>query len=91
MTHELGYLGVPISMKCDAAPELREIRRQVAAKRTTATVPVDVPVRESKGNGAVEKGVKTWQGQLRTLKVPLEHGIGVEVPKDHPVLRWLTW
>ena len=63
----------------------------MAAGRTTATVPIDVPVRESKGNGAVEKGVKTWQGHFRTLKGQLEHGIGVEVPKDHPVLQWLAW
>ena len=63
----------------------------MAARRTTATVPTPVPVRESKGNGAVEKGVKTWQGQFRTLKDNLGHGIGVEVPKGHPVLQWLAW
>ena len=55
MIYELGYSGVPISMKCDAAPELKKTRRQVAAKRTTATVPIDVPVHESKGNGAFGK------------------------------------
>ena len=77
MIYELGCSGVPISMKCDAAPELREIRRQVAARSTTATVPIDVLVRESKGNGAVEKGLMTWQGQFWTLKDHLEHGIGV--------------
>ena len=89
--YESGYSGLPISMKCDAAPELKEIRRKVAAKGTTATVPIDVPVGESKGNGAVEKGVKTWQGQFRTIKDHLDHGIGFEVPKDHLVLQWLAW
>ena len=53
--NELGYLGVPIAMKCEAALVLKDIRRQVAARRTTATVPIYIPVRESKGNGAVDK------------------------------------
>ena len=35
--------------------------------------------------------MKTWQGQLRTLKDRLEHGIGDKVPKDLPVLQWLAW
>ena len=52
MIYELGYSGVPISMKVDLAPEHKEIRRQVAGKRKFATVPIDVPVRESKGHGA---------------------------------------
>ena len=89
--YELDSSGVPIPMNCDAAPELKEIRRQVAAMRTAATVPIHVLARESNGNGAVEKGVEAWQGQFRTLKDHLEHGIGGEVPKDHPVLQWLTW
>ena len=49
MLYELGYSGEPISMKCDGAPELKEIRRQVAAGRATAIVPIDVPIRESTG------------------------------------------
>ena len=43
----------------------------------------------------LKKGVNTWQSKfrtlIRTLKDHLEHGIGVEVPKDHPVLQWLAW
>ena len=89
MVYALGYSGLPVSMKRDAVPELDEIRRQVAALRTA--VPIDVPVRPSKGNGAVEKGVETWQGRLQTLKDQLEHGIGTEVPKDQPGLQWLDW
>ena len=47
---ELGYSGMSISMKCDQAPELKEIRKQVAMRRSAPTVPIDVPVREAKGN-----------------------------------------
>ena len=59
---ELGYAGIAVSMKCDQAPELKELRRQVSLRRSAPTVPIDVPVRESKANGAVERAVKTWQG-----------------------------
>ena len=58
---ELGYGGTRIAIKCDQAPELQKIRREIAARRTAATVPLDVPVKESKGNGAVEKAIRTWQ------------------------------
>ena len=73
---ELGYVGVTVSIKCDGALELKDIRKQISMRRTAPTVPIDVAVRESKGNGAVERGVKTWQGQFRTLKSHMEHELG---------------
>ena len=88
---ELGYGGVKIAMKHDAALELRELRRQVSARRSAQTVPIDVPVRESKANGAVEKAVRTWEGQFRTLKSHLETGIDMVLPREHPALQWCAW
>ena len=78
-------------MKCDQAPELKELRRQVSLKRSAPTVPIDVPVRESKANGAVENAVKRWQGQFRTPKSHLEHSIGKHLPKTHAVFQWMAW
>ena len=66
--NELGYGGIKIAVKCDKAPDLQLLRRQVSARRSAATVPIDVETRESKGNGAVKQAVRTWQGQFRTLK-----------------------
>ena len=66
--NELGYGGIKIAVKCGEAPDLQLLRRQVSARRSAATVPVDVETRESKGNVAVERAVRTWQGQFRTLK-----------------------
>ena len=88
---ELGYAGVKVAIKHDAAPELRELRRQISIRRSAPTVPIDVPVRESKANGAVEKAVRTWQGQFRTLKSHLEAGIGMTLARDHPILQWCAW
>ena len=59
--NELGYGGTRIAIKCDQAPELQKLRREIGARRTAPTVPLDVPVKESKGNGAVEKAIRTWQ------------------------------
>ena len=88
---ELGYGGIKISIKCDAAPDLRALRRFVSAKRSSPTVPIDVPARESKANGAMEKAVRTLSGQFRTLKSQLEEGIGCTLDKRHPVLQWCAW
>ena len=84
---ELGYGGTRIASKSDIALELRQ---QVAAKRSAPTVPLNVPVRESKANGAVENAVRRWQGQFRTLKSQLDFELGGELPRDHPVLQWLA-
>ena len=88
---ELGYGGITVSIKCDQAPELKEIRKQVSMRRNSPTVPIDVPVRESKANGSVERAVKTWQGQFRTLKSHLEFSVDKKLPKDHPVFQWMAW
>ena len=88
---ELGYGGTRIAIKCDQAPELQKIRREIAARRTSATVPLDVPVKESKGNGAVEKAIRTWQGQFRTLKDHLEYMMNAPIGPRQPVLTWCAW
>ena len=88
---ELGYGGVRIAIKCDQAPELLKFRMQIAARMTAATVPINVPVKESKGNGAVEKAIRTWQGQFRTLKDHLEYMIDTPLGPRHPALTWCAW
>ena len=60
--NELGYSGVKVALKSDAAPELRELKKLVAAERSCPSVPFEVPARGMKANGAV---------QFRTLKEPL--------------------
>ena len=69
---ELGYSGVKEALKSDAAPDLCELKKLVAAKRSSPIVPLEVPFRSSKANGAVERAARAWQGQFRTLKSHLE-------------------
>ena len=68
VTDELGYSGARIAVKVDNAPELLRLRAELTSRRSAPTVPITVPVKESKNNGAVEKAVRTWQGQFRIIK-----------------------
>ena len=70
---------------------MQELRRALANSRASPTDPMDVPVRESKANGGIEKAVHTWAGQLRSLKSHLEYEAKAEVPLRHPVLQWIAW
>ena len=88
---ELGYAGVRIVMKHDNAKELVRLRREVTARRSAPTVPMDSPVKESKCNGAVERAVRTWQGQFRTLKDHVEHELGEELGPRSSLWTWCAW
>ena len=65
---ELGYSDVRIALKNDAAPELIQLREQVRQIRNAPTASIDVPVQESRMNGAVERAVRSWEGQFRTIR-----------------------
>ena len=89
--YEFGYGQMKVAIKCDGARELQELRRAVGNSRESPTVPIDVPVRESKANGGMERAVRTWAGQFRTLKSHLEYEAKVQIPLHHPVLQWMAW
>ena len=59
MLYELGYSELNVAVKCDGARELQELRRVIANSKTSPSVPMGVPARESKANGAIEKSVRT--------------------------------
>ena len=89
--YELGYGQLKIAIKCDGAKELQELRRAVANSRESPTVPIDVPARESKANGGMERAVRTWAGQFRTLKSHFEYETKIAIPLHHPLLQWMAW
>ena len=72
------------------ARELHELRRAIAGTRAYPTVRIDVPVKETKGNGGMEREVRTWAGQYRTSKAHLEYELKVELPLDPPTLQWMA-
>ena len=88
---ELGYGGGRVAIQIDGAEDLKKLRREITTMRSAPTVPIDVPIKESKGNGAVENAVRTWQGIFRTIKSQVEGEIGSVVPHGHAILQWAGW
>ena len=80
----VGYRGEAITLKSDQGPSIMALKTTVAAKRVGIATPIDSPVRESQSNGPVEQAVRTWQGQLRTIKRNYEENMGVKLPVPHP-------
>ena len=94
LIEELGYGQVKVAVKCDQAPELQSLRSRLGALRSAPTVPIDVPVKESKMIGAVERAVRSWEGQFRTIRDHLESEMAAqnfEVPVMHPIWTWCAW
>ena len=62
--------GTPKEKEKDKTKEDASIalKKAVAVHRQAETVMLESPVRDSKANGAAERAVRTWAGQLRTLR-----------------------
>lgn len=88
----MGYAQCKICIRCDRESSLLAIRRALIRKRKNVqTVPLDVPVRESKSNGAMERAIRTWQGEFRTLKECLQLKIGEPIPINSTIAEWMSW
>ena len=47
-------------------------------------------VRDSKANGAAERPVRSWAGQLRTIRHHVESWLKTSIPKDSAMMTWLV-
>ena len=86
---EIGYSGSKVVLKSDQEPSMLSLKKAVAIARQGETCPIESPVRESKSNGAMERTIRTWQGQLRTLRSSLEAKLGVRLPAEHVLTEWM--
>ena len=86
-----GYSGMRITLKSDGEVSMKALKNQMALKRESPTSIIHTPVRESKANGAMEASIRSWKGQVRTIRLYLEHRLKVEIEFGHPVLTWLTF
>ena len=87
---EIGYSGSEVTLKSDQEPAILDLKREVGIKRQRETVMIESPVRESKSNGAVERAVKTWASQFRTLRHQLEARLGTKIRKGSSMMSWLV-
>ena len=87
---DAGYAGVRLTLKSDGEPAMVALKTKMAVKRSCETSIIDSPVRESKSNGAMESSIRAWKGQMRTMRLYLEHRLKKKIPLGHPLLDWLT-
>ena len=87
---EAGCTGVPVTLRSDQEESIIALKKSVAMFRKAETVLLESPVRDSKSNGAAERAVRTWAGQLRTLRHHLESRLGCSMLKDSALMTWLV-
>ena len=85
-----GYHGIDISLKSDNEPSVLALKDAVAIRRKGGTSLIESPVRESKSNAHVERAIRTWRDQFRTLRHYTERRFGRKIPRDHPLMSWLV-
>lgn len=85
-----GYSGMRITIKSDQEPSIMALKRAMVVKRAAETCLVESPVRESKSNGKVERAIRTWRDQFRTLRHYYEHRVGDKLALEGPLSSWLV-
>ena len=78
----VGYGGVKLALKSDGEAAIKALVHAVAISRKAETPIIQSPLRESRCNGAVERAVRTWRGQVVTLKDFVEVQVGKEMAAD---------
>ena len=84
----LGYKEVV--MKSDQEPALENFLEVVKANWNADVVPEESPVGNSQSNGAIERAIQTWKGQVRTLKDALESRIVANIDPSSKIMCWLV-
>ena len=87
---EAGYSGIGLTLKSHQEPLVMALKKAVALRRQAQTTPMESPVRESQSNGAIERAVRTWEGQFRTIRHQFEANIGAKINMDHPIIGWMV-
>ena len=79
-----------IVLKGDQEPALSRLIEVVKGSWNGNAALETSPVRESESNGAVERAIRVWEGQVQMIKDALESKLQCEFPRDHPVMTWLV-
>ena len=85
-----GYAGVKVTLRSDRERSILALKRALAIKREAETAMVESPVRESKSNGRIERAIRTWRDQFRTLRHQFERRMKVKMEKNGVLSSWLS-
>ena len=86
---ECGYTGARLTIKSDQEPSMIASKRAVALRRKAETPLIESPARESKSSGKIERAIRKWQGQFRTLRHHLEARLGCKIEIESALVEWL--
>ena len=86
---ESGYAGVPVTLKSDQEPAMLSLKHAIAVMRKAETPLIESPVRESKSNGRIERAIRKWQAQFRTIRHHLESRIGEKLENASAIIEWM--
>lgn len=86
---ESGYNSVKVILKSDQEESIKALKKAVSIKRHSETTMIESPVRVSKANGRIERAVRTFQAQFRTLRLYLQDKIGAKIQEGTPIMSWL--
>ena len=77
-------------LKGDGEPALTQVMEAVKRGRSQQTILINPPAYDPQSNGAVEKGVDQFMGQLRTIKLSLESRLKQPINNRWAVMNWMT-
>ncbi len=72
-------------LKSDQDEAISALKKAVAIKRQAPTVSIESPARDSQANGNAERAVRTWAGQLRTMRHHMEIKDSAQDPDPFPI------
>ena len=87
---EAGCKGVKVVIRSDQEEAIVALKKAIAIKRRAETVMIESLVLDSRVHGAAERAVRTWAGQVRTVRHHLEYRLQDKIAKDSPLMTWLV-
>lgn len=85
-----GYSGVRVTPRSDQEPAIWALKNALAQLRKAETAFIESPVRESKSNGLVERVIRHWRDQYRTLRDFLGYSMNARIADNSALSRWLV-
>ena len=78
-----------MTIKWDQELAMIHLKPASALRRKAETPMIESPVRGSKSNGKIEKAIRSWQSQFRTMCQRLEYWLTKQITNDSALVAWL--
>ncbi len=78
-----------IVLKTDGEPAMVAVQSRIQGMRPGRTILRNPPAYNPQSNGPCEKAVQDATAHARALRLALESRLGVEIPRDSPIMDWI--